>query len=263
MKKILFSDMDGTVIRGPELICPKDREAMYRLQKEGHLLAFCTGRNEQNAMTEIRRHDLPFDYLILNNGAHILSHDGKELFKRVIPRDAGLQILDYCKDIPDHFVYFYNPEKKMSCKNRNGLAFQNTGTAEIPLGVSFMEEANRASCFDIMSVIPLLPDPDPDELAEIAARIRQLFGDTVESTINTIYLDITPKGQTKGSGLKNLSSMLDKDVETYCIGDSFNDLSMFRAADHSFTFNRCDPAIRKEADTCVDYVYEVIEQYIL
>ncbi len=263
MKKILFSDMDGTVIHGSRLICPRDRDSMYHLQTEGHLIAFCTGRNEQDALAAIRQHNLPFDYLVLNNGAHILSSTGKELFKRVIPGDIGVQILDYCKDIPDHFVYFYNPEKKLSCKCRNGLAVQHDGVSEIPLGICFMEEARQAPCFDIMSVIPLLPNPDAGELTEIAANIRQRFGDVVEATINTIYLDITPKGQTKGSGLKNLAALLGGDVETYCIGDSFNDISMFHAADHSFTFNRCEPSVQKEADTCVDYVYEVIEKYML
>ena len=44
MKKILFCDMDGTIIDLDGLLSP-DKEKVEKLHQAGHLFAFNTGRN--------------------------------------------------------------------------------------------------------------------------------------------------------------------------------------------------------------------------
>ena len=47
MKKILFSDIDGTIAKGNLPITYKDQEAVKKLRTQGHYFSFCTGRNIQ------------------------------------------------------------------------------------------------------------------------------------------------------------------------------------------------------------------------
>ena len=43
--KILFSDLDGTLVNGQQLLSFKNIEMMKELQKQGHIMVICTGRN--------------------------------------------------------------------------------------------------------------------------------------------------------------------------------------------------------------------------
>ena len=45
MIKMLFSDMDGTIIDFNEMKHEHDKEMLEELKKQGHLIALCTGRN--------------------------------------------------------------------------------------------------------------------------------------------------------------------------------------------------------------------------
>ena len=86
--------------------------------------------------------------------------------------------------------------------------------------------------------------------------------DEAHGTLNMHYLDITPSGCTKGTGISNLVSLLNEDVVSYAIGDSYNDISMFEHADHGYTFNRADELIKKHSDKQVDYLSELIDEML-
>ena len=47
-------------------------------------------------------------------------------------------------------------------------------------------------------------------------------------------IDIVKKGCSKGQGILKLEELIND--ETAGIGDSYNDLEMFKVVDHSFTF---------------------------
>ncbi|MDD8048345.1 MAG: HAD hydrolase family protein [Thomasclavelia sp.] len=79
------------------------------------------------------------------------------------------------------------------------------------------------------------------------------------SLISTTF--VTASGCNKGSGLKHLCEILGN-VQSYAIGDSTNDITMFEAASNAYTFNRVEEDIKAYTDKQVDYVYEVIEDMI-
>ena len=80
MKKILFCDMDGTIINESGLLYSKDKEMIKRFRDAGNIFVFNTGRNIEEVRGEINKHDLAYDYLILNNGAQIMNKDEAVLY---------------------------------------------------------------------------------------------------------------------------------------------------------------------------------------
>ena len=42
--KILFTDLDGTLVNNQDPINIRDIEALHKFQKEGHKVVLCTGR---------------------------------------------------------------------------------------------------------------------------------------------------------------------------------------------------------------------------
>lgn len=258
MKKILFSDMDGTIIEKDEIIDIRDGKMLEELRLQGHLVAFNTGRNEEEAHFCLDKHLFPYDYLVLNNGAHIVDKDGHEVFKKVIPAHVGRKMIEYCLNYKDLFIHFYNGGRTLGYCNGKTYVHSDEGNKEIH-DVQFLEEYLKADSFDIIAVYQV--NEDIDKALIIQKYIQENFGEYAEGCLNTHYLDITASGCTKGSGMTTLKNILG-DVETYCIGDSYNDISMFKVADHAYTFHRVDKEISQYASSQVDFVYEVVEDML-
>lgn len=260
---ILFSDMDGTILKDGRLMQKKDAQMLLELQKAGHFVAFCTGRNEFEAMTVVRKNHLKYDYLILNNGAHIMNRYGRDLYKQTIPHEIGMKILEYCRTLQDCYVYFYDANRCLNLGSLNGTAMEFDGDRYKPLkNCSLTKEAEKSGDFDILCVKPLEQGIDYSRTKQIAEEIEARFKDQVTATMNESYLDLTPKGNSKSSAMKRVIEWIGEDLETYCVGDSFNDLSIFEAADHSYTFHRCSDQMKRAASACVDYVYEIAEEIL-
>ena len=111
MKKILFCDMDGTIIDLDGLLYPRIKRKWKSYIQAGHLFAFNTGRNYEEALRSTDKLDLYYDYLVLNNGAHIVDRNDQELFKRVISKQAGIDIIEHCLKYDDMWIYFYDGKR--------------------------------------------------------------------------------------------------------------------------------------------------------
>ncbi|MEG0275911.1 MAG: HAD family hydrolase [Coprobacillus sp.] len=257
--KVLFSDMDGTIIDFNEMKHPHDKEMLKELKKQGHLIAFNTGRNYQEAHNCIRKHEFPFDYLILNNGAHIVNKEGKEIFKKIIPQHIGRSIIEFSMKIPDMYVFFYDGNRTLGYCNQKTFEHATIGNIEIN-DVNFVDEYLKVKEFDIIAVHQI--NEQTEDILKVQKYIADNFSEYAHGCLNTHYLDITAVGCTKGSGVLALKDLLHEKVETYCIGDSYNDISMFELSDHAYTFHTVNEDISNHADKQVDYVYEVIEDML-
>ncbi len=259
MQKMLFSDMDGTIIDFNEMRHPQDKIMLEKLKEEGFLIAFNTGRNYQEAHFCVDKHNFPFDYLILNNGAHIVDKDGKEIFKKVIPQDVGRKIIEYCIQIPNQLTFFFNGKKTIGYGN--GQTYEHASVGNVKTNeYDFLKEYPLVEEFDIIATFQM--DEGVDTTIEIQKYIAENFKDYAHGCLNTHYLDITAQGCSKGSGVVALKDLINKEMETYCIGDSFNDISMFEVADNAYTFHHVNQEIMKHTDKQVDYVYEVIDDML-
>ena len=105
-------------------------------------------------------------------------------------------------------------------------------------------------------------DEGDRDILKIQKYIQDNFSQYAVGTLNTHYLDITASGCSKGTGITVLKELLNEKVETYCIGDSFNDISMFEVSDHAYTFQHVSSTIYQHADKKVNYVYDVIDDML-
>lgn len=259
MKKILFSDMDGTIIDNNKMRHEKDGDILRELQRQGHYVVFDTGRNYQEAYMVVNKFQLPFDYLVLNNGAHIVSKDNREVYKQVIPKNIGREIIEHCLKYDDLLIYFFNGKRTIGyC---NGKTYEHSEQGNVIVDdIDFMKEYLQVDEFDIIAVNQL--DKGIDIVLNIQHYIQEHLGQYAQGCLNTHYLDITAAGCSKGHGIQILNELFDDDVETYAVGDSFNDISMFKVADHAYTFHHVDSEISQYTDQQVDYVYEVVEDML-
>lgn len=256
--KILFSDMDGTIVDREGILHKKDCEMMHVLQDKGHKIVFNTGRNHQEALFVIEKYRFPFDYLVLNNGAHIVDKQGNELFKKTIPGDVGKAIIDYCLKKEELWIFFYTGSRTIGYFE--GKTFEHIDHEIIEVqDIDFISEYQKMDSFDIIALNQ--DNCEIEMLLKVQKFIATTFDKQAASCLNTQYLDITAAGCTKGTGVLALKESL-KATESYCIGDSYNDLSMFEVANHAYTFHHVGENIAKHTEKQVHYVHELISDML-
>lgn len=258
MKKILFSDIDGTIIDKDQPLCQKDQKAIAKLRQSGQLFAYCTGRNYQE--TKVISHFFEYDYMVLNNGAMIVDRNDQVIFRKQIANHIAKKILNYCLERYPYMHYsfydgvntyvYYAPDD-VRVLSQNGY---------VKVEADFLDLVNKMSDdFDIFCAEH--PDGQMEEIYEIQKYIDENYPG-VHGTINTRFLDVTVDHCSKGTGLLALAELIDGPVETYCVGDSYNDISMFLAADHPYTFHRVEDSVKKHTEQQVDFVYEIVEKML-
>lgn len=249
--KMVFCDIDGTLYKGNEPISPLNKEALLKFQQEGGKVVYCTGRHILE-MGKILMHDqYPFDYLILNNGGTILDKNKHLLYDSHIEAPIGLQILKWGIEANMHV---YMCDGQVSYGYLNHQTYLHSDFGDQPIDADFMAEMSKCSSFQIISYNQ--EDYQTDRIEILKKKIEDEFGDYVECHPNLHFLDIVPKGCSKGTGVNYLKNLLN--VETYTIGDSYNDLPMIIAGDHGCTFDYAEQEIKEQADHVYHYVYEMI-----
>ncbi len=219
-KKAFASDFDGTIFfnNREEKIAEKDIEAIERFQKAGHLFGFCTGRPYAGISPYFNQ--VRPDFCITSSGALITDGDGNVLFEKEISGEVAEKILDYVERT-------YRIEGNLHTDRHHKIH-----------DVSFRLQ-------------------DEDDAQMLARDINRRFGTFVEAFQNVDAVDIVPLGCSKGAGLRYVRDHLDA-KETYGIGDSMNDLSLIKAANHSFTFHRSPEGLQRNAEHVVGSLDEAI-----
>ena len=112
MKKILISDYDGTFYQN-DLDIKKNIDKVNEFRTLGNLFVLATGRSYVDLKQKIDKYKIPYDYLILNHGALLLSKDLEIIKVFTLDKELSDSILDYAnnnKDIYD--VVLINTFKK-------------------------------------------------------------------------------------------------------------------------------------------------------
>lgn len=95
MGKIIFFDIDGTLVSASGTILDSTRRAIALARENGHKTLINTGRTFQNVDPEIR--ELGFDGLVCGCGTHVIL-DGKTLFYQTQSAERCAQIAACCRD---------------------------------------------------------------------------------------------------------------------------------------------------------------------
>lgn len=256
--KILFSDFDGTLVQDDQELSHRNKEMMKELQKQGHLIVICTGRNIREFQRDEQLFHFPFDYLVLNNGGHIVDKHYHTLYEKVIDKQVGIDILKHSMSYPRMWSYFC--DGKVNYAYKEGLTY-NHALGNIRVDDDFVSLYKNADHFQIVCFNQ--DDGGIEDTKKCYDYVIENYGQEVEAYFNLHYVDVVPRGCSKGTGVHQLLELLGDNIdEVYAIGDSYNDLSMIQEATHGYTFHYAHEDIKNATNRHVEYVYEVIEDML-
>ena len=80
-KKIIFLDIDGTLVNSEKNITPETRKALMRVQKDGVKLAIASGRPSKGVLPYAKELELEKygGYIMPFNGCNIINYQTKEV----------------------------------------------------------------------------------------------------------------------------------------------------------------------------------------
>lgn len=252
MKKLLATDLDGTLIINNE-ISIKNIESVKSLRERENVFVVSTGRPLNGVGYLEEEYDIEIDYYILLNGALILDGDKKVVKHEFMKKNIVKEILDTYK----------TKDMKISLESGYCTYLLDKSTHLPYPNNRFIESMEKVE--ENISLISIfMPTYDILKIDEIKDSINKNYKGTLVAYRNSSYIDIVPKGCSKGAGVEFIANKeLLKNKNTYTIGDSWNDVSMFKVSKNSFTFNYVEDKLKKEANHLVDSVSECIENYVL
>lgn len=259
--KFLASDLDGTLVDFNEII-QENLDGIKKLKESGNKFIISTGRSRNGVKKLLEKYNLDYDYMLLGNGALVLDKDGNKIVDEWIPSNILKKVVESFYNNSNTLIYVDSKDGNMLIDNpkvdKSGIERMLAYFDKI---ITLDEFKNFNEDVRILSIFSV--NKDESLVIDIQENINKQFENKVNVFRNNIFLDIVPAGCSKGNGLLKVLELENEDVSSlYTIGDSHNDISMFKITENSYTFNRVDNDIKEHTNNLVDYVYEVVDEII-
>ena len=260
MRKLLSTDIDGTLLFNAA-ISQDDLAAMTRWRDAGNLLVPNTGRSVAALHSALSGSDLAFDYSVLYTGAALADGGYDVLEARTLPDGLAEEVLDLLEGETGVTVFATTLEGDLQLYDSIG-----SDTALLTL----FSRASRADLAGRTVVGVPLRIADPALMAHMQAEVARRWGDVAVGFHNQNFLDIVPAGSSKGAGLTVLVERLAADdgprrgerIETWSVGDSWNDISMHETADHAVAMNGSPPEVLAVCERTTTSVASLIDSIL-
>ncbi|MCC3357666.1 HAD family hydrolase [Bacillus sp. REN16] len=257
MIKLIVSDLDGTLLQDNNTVKSKDAEALKLAIQEGLQISIATGRMDTEIKEVLKSIGQKF-HRISQNGAFASTIDEKSIFSNTFTTEIAEQI--YKEVLHPKFV-------TIVCSYDTNFTHENNEYVEDIQKRMFhpiIIDPEISSKFSEVKPSKITLIGFENDIFEIHEKLSNEFKDEMDLFISeTHVLDIMPKQISKGNAIKKLLAELSLNPEEIaCIGDSFNDIPMFRLTPYSFVMSTAHDDVKKEAKFEVESVAEAVEMIL-
>lgn len=241
--KALASDFDGTIFFD-EQFKENDIKKIKEFQNRGYLFGLCSGRPFKGIET-ITNGQITYDFYILCTGALILDKNHQVIYKNTITKEL----------LHEYYKKYYHQYKMFIQANFQIYTFENEDVGGIiRQQITSLDEVEGDIYGISMNAI------NEENATKVCEEINISFP-TLHAFQNKEYIDVVPKGSSKGDGINRLKETLQ--LESIAgIGDSYNDITMLKEVDLAFTFHSSPDVVKSYADHIVSSVAEAIDMII-
>ena len=268
-KRILFTDLDGTLLDDAKRISEGNRKAVEQAVAQGHKVVLASGRAANSVYKQVRKLglDRPGCYAIAFNGSVVMRCDtGECLYERGVEVELVRYLFEEARKADLH-CQTYQDGYTLAEHQSEVLAYYDRNTQGVSRVVPDV-------CAELRTCPPkvLLADLTySGKLGAFCAAHREQLAGKAEATFSCPeYLEYLPMGVSKGRALRWLCDYLHIPLEnSVAAGDEANDLSMIRAAGVGAAMANGVDALKAEADYITqadnnhDGLAEIIQRFIL
>lgn len=260
MRKILFFDIDGTLVDFSGKIPESTIASLKKARENGHKAFICTGRSRNQLQEGLEA--FAFDGYVAAAGAYV-ECEGKEIFHHHMPVEDVKKVLGFCQDEKIIYSAQTKEETLMEPESRKRFlrmlqAKRNLPAEEIEKNISARPESpltagklNRIEKFCY------------HECRHPVEVVRQILGDHFDVTRMSFDQpddfsgEITSRGVHKASGMQKVLDYYNAVREdSIAFGDGPNDLEMIEFAGTGVAMGNAIPELKEKADMVTAAVLE-------
>ena len=224
--KVLASDFDLTLYVDDLEIVKKNVMAIRRFMKNGNLFGIITGRNYSDIKVLLNQYDIPYHYLICQDGAKLFDPMDYCFSTVSLSREDIVRIVPVLEEY--HFDYY--------------------------LDDGYNETTNMDDCVKVVGVIE-------NRREEAQKVVDILIKEGFYAYLSMYYINILDSSVNKKNALEKLLVHADCYKEDlYVIGDSVNDLEMLTSFQGAIMKNHSkelDHLGKKSYNTLYEYIEEL------
>jgi len=245
-KKIVFFDIDGTLLDMEVGVPDSAREAIKSLRKNGHMAFINTGRSRAN-ITDADIGNIEFDGIVAGCGTY-LEYNGKCLYNHILNQelveDTTVLLRDHQMEVileGPKYLYYYPEDLEHSLNPFKEQIEQRGGDVWVSV-----HEHHGHIVANKMSI----QSPSQEKAEETRKWVPDKY-DWIFHEMN--FLELVPKGFNKARGISYICELFGTDRrDTYAFGDSNNDLDMIKYAGNGVAMGNSTQSILQMADyiTC-------------
>lgn len=243
MNKIVFFDIDGTLLDHDKKLPTSTKEAIYKLKKNGVYVAIATGRAP--FMFEHVRRELEIESYVSFNGQYVV-FENEVIYKNPLKRNLVQSLIDSSKS-RQHPLVFLN-EKTMKANVQNDLFIQRS-----------------------MESLKLMhPEYDPDFYKDKEIYQSLLFCEEKDENYyrdhfpniffirwHELSMDVIPKGGSKAVGIQKMIERIGFELsDVFAFGDGLNDIEMLSTVGTGVAMGNASDIVKRNADMITDDVAE-------
>lgn len=255
--KIIFLDIDGTLMDFQGRLPESAKEALKLARAKGHRMVLCTGRTKSEIYPELLQMD--FDGIIGAAGAYV-ECDGQVMYRHVIEKQQLKRMIEYfeanqltyCLQTGDGVVF--------SERTRKGFRdfFVKMGLDEATvwkvLAANIIDEEDSRERDNVEKAAYYGSSIPADEIQRAIGEYFQVEGASYgNNTMNNG--EITCKGETKATGIERYLAFIGaREEDTIGVGDGFNDVEMLSKTAFAVAMGNAKEVTKAIADYITDDV---------
>ena len=258
MSKVVFLDVDGTLIDYEAKTPASAKEAIELARANGHRVYICTGCSK----AEVLQRDLPeLDGMIGANGGYVEDH-GEVVMHQSLTREQTKRVVDWCRERNIGIILECNPGRFYDsvfleqgpdafARYREGKGAKDVDRSQQRKRIQEQfiyaegEDLYRSDVNKISFVLRTYQD-HLDSKEEFPDMIANTWGGKGELAI---FGDLGPAGITKKKAIEVLLEHIGADQkDTISFGDAKIDLSMFEQCAFNVAMGNGGKEIKEAAD---------------
>lgn len=233
-------DLDGTFVFNSVAVSEEDLAAFNCLSQNIYT-AVATGRSVKEINYVEMENDIELDYYIGFNGALVMNRDGKILHDQPIPNGKLKELFEFIKEKELIFDALDGKERIGNFEHENPDSLWNMNLVCVEDPFSLLKDKR---------VYKINLRPEKSESDELYNKLIEKFPTLSIYKTGRSRIEITDEGISKGIALKLCK--LNEETEVLAVGDSENDISMFKAANVSYCLNHATTKVSENANILIN-----------